>query len=165
MNELAPSSRPNFLVCPLCEKGRLQASDQDSMSCNSCSGLLSRATLETLRQIAALPDAPGRHACECGHPEMRLLPDGTYHCPGCGSEVLPIDAASTGSMPNEHSGAYWAGWVDGRFREIGCFTENSNLTKWEDPSDRLDYYRGHRAGSEMRWERSAPAARARKVKL
>lgn len=52
--------------------------------------------LVTLRRISALPDALGKHACEeCGHPEMRLLPDETYHCPGCGSEVLPIDAPST----------------------------------------------------------------------
>jgi hypothetical protein len=45
----------------------------------------------TLEQIAALPDALGAHACECGHPEMRRLPDGVYHCPGCGSEVLPTE--------------------------------------------------------------------------
>ena len=30
--------------------------------------------LETLRQIAGLSDTLGRHACECGHPEMRRLP-------------------------------------------------------------------------------------------
>ena len=28
--------------------------------------------------------------------------------------------------------------------------DNPNLAKWEAPSDRLDYYRGHRAGSEAR---------------
>ncbi|HEX2183234.1 MAG TPA: hypothetical protein VHH10_13200 [Rubrobacteraceae bacterium] len=33
----------------------------------------------------------GYHACECGHPGMRLLPDGVFHCPACGSEVLPIE--------------------------------------------------------------------------
>ena len=26
---------------------------------------------------------------ECGHPEMCRLPDGVFHCPACGSEVLP----------------------------------------------------------------------------
>ena len=31
----------------------------------------------------------GKHACECGHPEMRSLPDGTFHCPACRSEVVP----------------------------------------------------------------------------
>ncbi len=50
--------------------------------------------LRTMEQIIALPDALGTHACECGHPEMRLLPDGTFHCPSCGSEVLPIEAIS-----------------------------------------------------------------------
>jgi uncharacterized Zn finger protein (UPF0148 family) len=106
--------------------------------------------LETLRHITALPDALGKHACECGHPEMRLLPDGTFHCPACGSEVLPIDAASVLSEPGEHSEAYRAGWLDGCFGEPGSFADNPNLARWEDPSKRLDYYRGHRAGSEAR---------------
>jgi hypothetical protein len=48
--------------------------------------------LLTMEQIIALPDALGKHTCECGHPEMRRLPDGTFHCPSCGSEVLPIEA-------------------------------------------------------------------------
>jgi hypothetical protein len=46
--------------------------------------------LLTLEQIIALSDALGRHARECGHPEMSRLPDGVLHCPSCGSEVLPI---------------------------------------------------------------------------
>jgi uncharacterized Zn finger protein (UPF0148 family) len=53
--------------------------------------------MATLQQIVALPDALGEHACECGHPEMRRLPDGTFHCPACGSEVLPIGFASESS--------------------------------------------------------------------
>jgi ribosomal protein L37AE/L43A len=51
--------------------------------------MLSGALLQTLHRIAGLPDAVGRHACECGHPEMRRLPDGVYRCPACGSEVIP----------------------------------------------------------------------------
>jgi hypothetical protein len=47
--------------------------------------------LEIIRQIAALPDAVGDHARECSHPEMRLLPDGIYRCPACGSEILPSE--------------------------------------------------------------------------
>jgi hypothetical protein len=47
--------------------------------------------LEIIRQIAALPDAVGDRACECSHPEMRLLPDGIYRCPACGSEILPSE--------------------------------------------------------------------------
>ena len=119
--------------------------------------------LETLRSISALPDAIGSHACECGHPEMRLLPDGTFHCPACGSEVLPAAAASALSKLNEYGEAYWAGWVDGRFGEKGSFTDNLSLAKWKNPSDRLAYYRGHRAGSEARQARNGgnPDARER----
>ena len=47
--------------------------------------------LLTLEQIIALPDALGKHTCECGRPEMRRLPDGTFHCPSCGAEVSPIE--------------------------------------------------------------------------
>ena len=83
------TSRPASLVCPLCEEGKLRPSGHNSMCCDSCSGFLSGAMLQTLWQIDALPDALGSHACECGHPEMRRLPDGVYHCPACGSEVLP----------------------------------------------------------------------------
>jgi hypothetical protein len=85
------ASRPDYLICPLCEAGQLQPSDRTSMRCETCGGLLGGATLEDLRRISALPDALGDHPCECGHPEMRLLPDGTFHCPACGSEVIPVN--------------------------------------------------------------------------
>jgi ribosomal protein L37AE/L43A len=89
-------SRPDSLVCPFCESGQLRPSGNDSARCASCAGLVSGEMLETLRSISTLPDALGSHACEeCGHPEMRRLPDGVFHCPACGSEVLPVDAAST----------------------------------------------------------------------
>jgi uncharacterized Zn finger protein (UPF0148 family) len=120
--------------------------------------------LEALRQITALPDVLGSHACECGHPEMRCLPDGVFHCPSCGSEVLPIDAHATRSKPDEHGEAWRAGWMDGHFGERASFVDNPNLAEWEAPSDRLDYYRGHRAGSETRRDRTGPLlAQARKV--
>jgi hypothetical protein len=51
--------------------------------------------LRTLEQIVALADVLGEHACECGHPEMRRLPDGVFHCPACGSEVVPLEAGAT----------------------------------------------------------------------
>jgi hypothetical protein len=120
------------------------------MRCESCGAHVQRAMLETLRSIAALPDAQGSHACECGHPEMRPLPDRTYHCPACGSEVLPINVPSTPSNSEENGLAHWSGWLDGHFGERGSFVNNPNLAKWEAPSDRLDYYQGHRAGSEAR---------------
>jgi hypothetical protein len=64
--------------------------------------------------------------------------------------VLPINAPSALSRPNEYGEAYWVGWAEGRFGERGSFVDNLNLAKWEDPSDRLAYYQGHRAGSEAR---------------
>jgi hypothetical protein len=80
---------------------------------------------------------------------MRLLPDGTYYCPSCGSEVLSLKAS--GEPRSEyHSEAYRCGWIDGHFGEIRCFTENQNLAKWQDASGRLAYYQGHRAASEVR---------------
>jgi hypothetical protein len=49
-----------------------------------------------------------------------------------------------------HTSAYRHGWHDGRYGEPCCFTDNRRLTGLEAPSDKLDYYRGHRAGTEMR---------------
>jgi ribosomal protein L37AE/L43A len=148
MKGLSLASRPGSLVCPLCETGQLRTAGNHTLHCESCSSSLYGGVLETLRRISTLPDALGRHACEeCGHPEMRCLPDETYHCPSCGSEVLTIAASSTRSKPIEHGQAYWA---EGRFEEIGTFADNPNLTRWENPSDRLAYYRGHRVGSEER---------------
>jgi hypothetical protein len=146
------ASGSTALICPLCEVGELYPSGHGSTCCESCAGCLSGAMLETLRQITALPDALGSHACECDHPEMRLLPDKTYHCPACGSEVVPLEA-SGGSKIEHRSEAYQAGLEDGRFVERGSFVDNPNLAKWEAPSDRLAYYRGHRAGSEARQSR------------
>ena len=120
--------------------------------------------LETLRRISTLPNALGRHACECGHPEMRCLPDGTYHCPACGSEVLPFNAPSTPWKSEEHSEAYWSGWADGRFEERGSFADNPNLARWEThptgspttgPSRRQESARGQEAfGSDVHNEGS-----------
>ena len=149
VSSLAP--RPGSLVCPFCEMGQLRSSSHDSMRCRSCGGHLSGAVLETLRQIISLPDVLGSHACEeCAHPQMRLLPDGTYHCPSCGSEVLRLEASGEPTPEEYRTEAYRSGWIDGRFAEVGCFTENPNLARWHDASDRLDYYRGHRARSEAR---------------
>jgi ribosomal protein L37AE/L43A len=146
------ASRPDSLVCPFCGTGALRSCANDLMRCQSCEGLFSGALLETLMQISALPDALGSHACEeCAYPQMRLLPDGTYHCPSCGSEVRALEASSEPPSPEEYrSEAYRCGRIDGRFAEVECFTENPNLPRWHDASERLDYYRGHRAGSEAR---------------
>ena len=50
----------------------------------------------------------------------------------------------------ENSRAYRCGWIDGCYGEPACFTENPRLAEWEIASDRLDYYRGHRAGRKAR---------------
>ena len=161
MNGSPLESRSGSLVCPLCEVHELDARGHGPTRCESCGGLLSGLTLETLRQITDLQEALGNHACECGHPEMRRLPDGTRHCPSCGSEVVPVDAQA---ILSEHGEAWRAGWADGRFGELGSFACNPNLARWAAPSDRLAYYRGHRAGSETRRDRSGRLlARARKV--
>ena len=100
------TSRHDSLVCPLCETGKLRPSSHHSARCASCAGLVSGAMLEAVRQITTLPDAFGAHACEeCCHPEMRLLPDGTFHCPSCGSEVLPFGAPAVDWESREHGEA------------------------------------------------------------
>ena len=75
--------RPHHLVCPACGYGALRPRGPLSRSadCESCRCTYGDVTVGTLKQIVALPDAMGKHACECGHPEMRSLPDGTFHCP------------------------------------------------------------------------------------
>jgi ribosomal protein L37AE/L43A len=91
-------SGPNRIVCPLCELGEMDILGQSQARCSRCDATLSGSFLGELQTIAALPDALGAHACEeCGHPEMRLLPDGTFHCPACGSEVLSLDLPPVGS--------------------------------------------------------------------
>src|SRR3712207_5704326 len=86
----APASGSHSIICPSCEADRLLSGGHNGVRCPLCGYAPSRSFLEALLQIIALPDAIGSHACEeCGHPEMRLLPDGVSHCPGCGSEVLP----------------------------------------------------------------------------
>ena len=69
----------------------MRSNGSSTARCDDCGCALSKNVLEIIRQIAALPDAVGDRACECSHPEMRLLPDGIYRCPACGSEILPSE--------------------------------------------------------------------------
>ena len=89
------TSKPDHLVCPTCGYAALRPRGPLSRSadCESCRCTYGDVTVGTLKQIAALPDAIGKHACECGHPEMRSLPDGTFHCPACRSEVVPTGSS------------------------------------------------------------------------
>jgi ribosomal protein L37AE/L43A len=84
-------SRSHSLICPNCEESEVRSGGyQNEVRCPVCDYALSRGLLEALQHLTTLPEALGNHACEeCGHPEMRRLPDGVFHCPGCGSEVLP----------------------------------------------------------------------------
>lgn len=79
-------------VCPFCESGELVVFGPGLSRCDSCGLPLLGSMLQTLRDIVGLPDALGAHPCECGHPEMRELPGGVFHCQACGSEVLPVQA-------------------------------------------------------------------------
>jgi ribosomal protein L37AE/L43A len=87
----ALASGSHSIICPLCEAGELTpCGHHNGIQCSLCGYTPSRSFLQVLQQIITLPDTLGRHACEeCGHPEMRLLPDGVSHCPGCGSEIVP----------------------------------------------------------------------------
>ena len=136
-------------TCPFCSDAELRSFGRNSLRCDECGGVLGGALLETLYGIIALPDAAGSHACECGHPEMRRLPDSVFRCPACGSEVTPISAPVSWKSP-DHTDAYWSGWLDGRYGDPQRFTENHRLAKLEGATERLDYYKGHRAGQEAR---------------
>ena len=92
MNALSgTASRPHQVICPFCESDVLVLLGPGFARCRSCGLPLLGSTLETLQNILELPAASGLHPCECGHPAMRELPDGVFHCPACGSEVLPVE--------------------------------------------------------------------------
>jgi hypothetical protein len=87
------ASRADEIVCPGCGCGQLQPPRgflSRLAECDRCRRAFDKSIVETLKQIVTLPEALGEHSCECGHPEMRRLPDGVFHCPACGSEVLPV---------------------------------------------------------------------------
>jgi ribosomal protein L37AE/L43A len=94
------TSKPGRVVCPVCGSGELRFRGPALLwfrspalvECDSCGHNVDEAVLRVLEQIVALPEAIGDHACGCGHPKMRKLPDGVFHCPACGSEVLPFKA-------------------------------------------------------------------------
>lgn len=94
-------SSPDHLVCPACERGGLRKGGAFTRSakCDHCGRAFDDGVMGTLQQIAALPDPVGGHPCECGHPEMRSLPDWVFHCPACRSEVLPVPPMPGCSVP------------------------------------------------------------------
>ena len=144
---MTANARP--LLCPMCEAHELHPFGRKSARCGSCRFVIGGAFLDALLQITGSPVALGSHACECGHPEMRRLPDGVYRCPACGSEVLPVPAGARVGGENRGA-AYWSGWLEGRYGGRSCFAENRGLAAWDSAEDRLEYYRGHRSGREGR---------------
>ncbi len=88
------TSGARHIICPACGSGELQPQGPELVAgCSYCTLCVEGAISKTLERIATLPDVVGSHACEeCGHPEMRRLPDGIFLCPACGSEVLPAKA-------------------------------------------------------------------------
>ena len=145
------SSNTNSIICPCCGINELERSTDGEARCTRCDRPISNQVLKTLAQIVSLPDAIGSHACECGHPEMRHLADGVLWCPSCGSEVIPLSASATRSESESASEAYLCGWAEGLFGNSKTFVHNEGLARWEDTNDRLDYYRGHRAGRAGRF--------------
>jgi hypothetical protein len=153
MEDSRTTIRSDSIRCPFCQVYDLeQPSGSNSAHCTSCRVSLNTALLTTLWEIQTLPDALGSHPCEeCHHPEMRRLPDGVYHCFACGSEVVPAKGSelSRGGGPRAVvSEAYLSGWRDGIFGSQESFVHNRELARWEDATDRLDYYRGHHAGRQ-----------------
>ena len=148
------TTQTGALTCPFCEAFDLDDFGRGSTRCAACGGVLGGEFLEVLRRIVDLPDPAGLHACDCGHPEMRLLPDEVYRCPACGSEVVPVSAGVATWKSPGRSDAYWSGWLDGRFGDQGLFLENRRLERWGEAPERLDYYRGHREGREARTKKT-----------
>lgn len=138
------------ILCPLCEVDEMLMVGSSVARCDSCEYTMGGELIGTLRGMTQLPEAVGRHACECGYPEMRLLPDGVYHCPSCGSEVTPADSPPVEWRVGGRSEAYWQGWLDGRYAQIEDFRGSSRLARWGGAEDRIEYYRGHRAGDHER---------------
>ena len=95
MKRSSPSSGPCATICPTCGVNELRTSGSGPVHRDRCTRATEEPFLRTLEQIVALADASGDHACECGHSEMRHLPDGVFHCPACSSEVVPLEAGAT----------------------------------------------------------------------
>ena len=95
------ASRADYLICPGCGCGQLRPPRgilSRLAECDFCKRAFDNTIVGTLKQIVALPKALGNHSCECGHPEMRHLPDGVFHCPACRSEVLPMSIPKPGAV-------------------------------------------------------------------
>lgn len=155
MESESRAEEPRPILCPLCEVNELRLVGANVARCDPCEYAMGGELIGTLRGMARLPEAVGRHACECGYPEMRLLPDGVFHCPACGSEITPVGASVVEWKTADHPESYWQGWLDGRYPQGGKFGDSPRLARWEEAGDRLEYHRGHSAGGFEREEARA----------
>jgi len=141
-----------LINCPHCERGQVHPGDPTLIRCPACGRVPEGWVVKTLEEITSLPDATGSHACEeCGHPQMRRLPDETFWCPACGQDILTLEATLALWEFRQKSEAYRRGWLDGYLQgEEDNFSSSTQLVRWQGSHERLDYYRGHRAGSQER---------------
>jgi hypothetical protein len=59
-------STSRSIVCPMCEIGEARAFGSIGARCVFCGRAVDERILESLRQMASLPEAIGSHACACG---------------------------------------------------------------------------------------------------
>jgi hypothetical protein len=120
-----PRSSSHLIVGPICEAGELRALGRGPARCESCGCLLRGMTLTTLQEMVGLPDALGSHACECGQPGRHRLPDGVFHCPACGSEVLPVETVPPSASPRTSASRTVA--PSPAVEEVGSSSEGKGL--------------------------------------
>ena len=138
------ASRSRSLICPLCEAGKLKPSGQDSTPGGSyfCAAPVSGAMLGALRHIVDPAGCPWKARLRGVRPSRDAPPARRdVSLPGLPLGVAPqrrlFDPfGARGARPSVTGQAE----VDGRFGERGNFVDNPNLARWEDPSERLDYY-------------------------
>jgi hypothetical protein len=74
------ASRADYLVCPGCGCGQLQPPRgplSRLLKYAHCECAFDNTIVETLKQIVALPEALGKHSCECGIPRCAVCPMGS----------------------------------------------------------------------------------------
>jgi hypothetical protein len=117
VGDRASTSNARRIGCPFCESGSLVIFGPGLARCDSCGLPLLGSTLEALRDIVSLPDALGSHPCECGHPKMRRLPDGSRGSRPAGPKSCPSPRSRRRNGPEYRGGSTPAGTTMSRERE------------------------------------------------
>ena len=137
--------------CPHCGRGQVHPEDPTLTRCLACGRVPEAWVVTTLEEIASLPDATGSHTCEeCGHPQMRCLPDGSFWCPGCGQDILSFEATLALWEFRQESESYRRGWLDGYLPIEVSNASRTQFVRGQGVHDEegLDYCRGYRAGTQ-----------------